>query len=158
MRRSGSSKRQCSKYALSKQLERVESQVAGLRSMLASFDPAALPDRVSADWINAVLHARRRREAIFGQRTFVDPGWDLLLHLYARELDGNETTIGTLCDCAAVPRSTGLRWVGELERAGLINRSPDLNDRRRGILRLSARAKKGMDEYFAKPEAALLVG
>lgn len=146
-----------SRDALSKQLDRVESDVAELRSMLSGFDPALLPEKISAEWISIVLRARRRREALFGAGIFADPGWDLLLHLYARELSGKRSTIGVLCDAAAVPRTTGLRWIGELEHAGLINRLADSSDRRRAMVKLSRRGSQAMAEYFGKPEAAILV-
>lgn len=152
-----SSKAGHSRDALLKQLDRVESNLAELRAMLRMFDPALLPDEISANWIESVLRTRRRREALFGPGIFTDPAWDLLLQLYAFRLRGKGTTIGALCDAAAVPRSTGLRWIGELERAGLINRSVDVSDRRKATVELSSRAGEAMAEYFGKPEVALLV-
>lgn len=152
-----SSKARHSRDALLEQLDRVESDLAELHSMLRRYDPALLPEEISANWIESVLQARRRREALFGPGMFADPGWDLLLHLYACQLREKETTIGALCDAAAVPRTTGLRWIGELERAGFVHRSADASDRRRATVELSKRASEAMAEYFGKREVAQLL-
>ena len=142
-----------SQHSLSKQLERVEKELAKLQLMVRSFDPSAPPEGVSAEWIRAMLQARRRREALFGPSFFADPAWDMLLELYAMRLTGDRATTSELCKAAAVPQTTALRWVRQLENAGLVVRIPDESDLRRIFVELSARAAKAMEEYFGAGKA-----
>ncbi len=53
-----------------------------------------------------------------------------------------------VCVAAAVPQTTALRWIGTLEREGLIDRRPDPRDSRRVIVRLSRDGCDRMERYL----------
>ena len=134
--------------ALAEQLDRMQDELDRLRSMIVDFDPSLPSDEVSPHWIRSIIKARRRREQIFSNATFADPGWDILLELYAVELEAGRVTVTQVCKVAAVAQTTALRWVGELEQAGLISRDPDTRDRRRTFLKLTPAGRDAMEQYF----------
>lgn len=66
----------------------------------------------------------------------VDPATNLLLFLYSVGDPGSASS-GACCEAARVPRTTALRWMGILERKGLIVSLIDANDRRKTSVTLS---------------------
>ena len=104
--------------------------------------------RLSAVDVRAILKVRAARKEHFPAELFADPAWDLLLELYAVELGQQKVSVSNLCLTAGVPATTALRWIGNLERAGLIVRNDDLFDRRRVWVRLSQAGLEAMDRYF----------
>lgn len=93
--------------------------------------------------------ARARLDTLFSKRLFADPAWDMLLELYASDLEQRRVTVGTLCGTSRVPHTTALRWIGTLVRQGLIKRTADPFDGRRIYVSLSADASTKMDHWFA---------
>jgi DNA-binding MarR family transcriptional regulator len=82
-----------------------------------------------------------RRDAFGdGGRLFADPAWEMLLDLYVRGVERNRVSVSDACAAARVPQSTGLRWLGILHQAGLLNKSNDSRDRRRSYVELTAAA------------------
>lgn len=142
-----------SRDSLSKQVDRIESELARLRSMLRSRDAQQPREEVSAGSIRSIIAARRRRETLFGPGFFADPAWDILLELYAMKLAGDTATVGHLCNVAAVPATTALGWIKQLERGELVVRTPDKSDRRRIFVELSEHGAAMMERYFRDPEA-----
>ena len=134
--------------ALAEQVERLQHELDRVRSMVLDFDPSLPSDEVSPHWIRSIIKARRRREQIFSHGIFADPGWDILLELYAVELAHERATVTEVCRVAAVAPTTGLRWIGQLEQAGLISRNPDTEDRRRVFLKLTSAGVVAMQRYF----------
>jgi len=121
------------------------------REMLDAFDPNLPVAEITADWVRNMLRGRKRRAAIFGAAApFGDPVWDILLELYAAELSNERPAISEVCKGGAVPYTTALRWVGHLEDAGLLVRTPDPEDRRRVFVKLSAKGFASMSEYFGR--------
>lgn len=110
-------------------------------------------DRPSSDSVRDILRARARRADFFSARLFADPAWDMLLELYAAELDQTRISVGTLCLGSRVPATTGIRWIYTLEREGLINRDADPLDRRRFFVSLSPAASDAMTAYFSGTSA-----
>jgi len=137
-----------SRRAIATQLERVQTELDRLRAMFATLDARLPPECISPERIRGIIQARRRREAVIGEDVFTDPGWDILLELYAVSLGRELTTITDVCTAAAIPFTTGLRWLKQLEAAGLINRAPDPKDGRRVLLSLSRSGVQSMDKYF----------
>lgn len=132
---------------LSEQVERIESELARLRAMLAPAGVAG-SGHVSPESIAAVLDARRHRESLFGHGLFADPAWDILLELYAARLKHERVTVGNVCSAAAVPPTTALGWMKQLEHAGLLVRIHDKSDRRRVFAELSDRGAGLMATFF----------
>jgi DNA-binding MarR family transcriptional regulator len=100
--------------------------------------------------VKVAIKARRDRDAFLPAHLFADPAWDMLLELYACELDQTRMSISNLCDASAVPATTALRWIGTLESEGLIQRQSDPLDARRFFVRLTSKAVSSMEAYFQR--------
>lgn len=112
----------------------------------SSVPAAGLP---SALIVRDAIRARRMRDRFLGANLFVDPAWDMLLDLFAADLEGTRVSVFSLCIAAAVPPTTALRWITMLSDFGLIVRAADPEDRRRAFLSLSPRGRDGMRRYAA---------
>ena len=99
--------------------------------------------------IRLAIRSRRMRGQFFQGELFADPAWDMLLDLYASELERRQVSVSSLCIAAAVPPTTALRWIGTLHDAGLFERKADPTDRRRAYIGLSAKGLDGMRAYIA---------
>ena len=121
--------------------------------------PVASDSAVDAVQVRQLIRARRLRDGFFGAALFEDPAWDMLLDLFAAELEGAAVSVSSLCIAAAVAPTTALRWVNRLTDAGLFERRPDPLDRRRAFVALTARGSGAMRGYFAATErAAVKIG
>ncbi len=98
--------------------------------------------------IKALLKLRRHRDRFFGAGLFADPAWDILLELYASALGQYRLSVSHLCQGAAVPATTALRWINHLEGRGMIVRRADPTDGRRQFLMLSVDGLEAMNSYF----------
>lgn len=114
----------------------------GAPPFIASASPVRATD------IRNVIRSRRLRDQHFARGLFEDPAWDMLLDLYAAELEGTRVSVSSLCIAAAVAPTTALRWINRMTEAKLFDRRPDPFDRRRVFLGLSADARDKMDRYF----------
>lgn len=113
---------------------------------------------VSEKDIRTLLRLRRNRDQFFETELFADPAWDMLLELYAAELGQLRMSVGALCAGAAVPATTALRWINQLEANGLIARRADPRDGRRQFLRLTQSGLDAMNAYFRTvPAGASLI-
>ncbi len=107
------------------------------------------PPNVTPQEIRMAIRSRRLRGQFFQGELFADPAWDMLLDLYAAELERRQVSVSSLCIAAAVPPTTALRWIGTLHDAGLFERKADPTDRRRAYIALSVKAIEGMRSYLA---------
>lgn len=105
--------------------------------------------QVTPQEIRMAIRSRRLRAQYFQPELFADPAWDMLLDLFAAELERRQVSVSSLCIAAAVPPTTALRWIGTLHDAGLFERKADPADRRRAYIALSAKAIDGMRAYLA---------
>lgn len=117
------------------------------RRMSFGFEPPAAA--VDPQLVRQAIRARRLRDSFLGDGLFEDPAWDMLLDLYAAQLEGQRVSVSSLCIAAAVAPTTALRWITRLTEAGLFQRQPDATDRRRAFMALSSRGLAGMDAYMA---------
>lgn len=100
------------------------------------------------DIVRSLYAVRRQREQIFGNGDiFGEPAWDILLDLYIAEQDRKALPVTSACIGAAVPTTTGLRWLNILEKQGLVERSSDPGDARRTFVQLSAKGLKAMNRF-----------
>ena len=112
--------------------------------------PVAIGDTgIDAPAIRAALRARRLRDGFFGDGLFEEPAWDMLLDLFAAELEGARVSVSSLCIAAAVAPTTALRWIVRMTDEGLFERRPDPHDRRRAFMALSPRGAAAMRGYVA---------
>jgi hypothetical protein len=113
---------------------------------------------VAARDVRDAIRARRLRDRFFASGLFEDPAWDMLLDLFAAELEGSAVSVSSLCIAAAVAPTTALRWIARLTDAGLLERRPDPFDKRRVFMALSEAARQGMRGYCrAVREAGLAI-
>lgn len=121
-----------------------------LDSAMKAADPAPVPQSypVTARAIRALIRQRRNRDRFFGGDLFADPAWDMLLELYASELAQQRISVTSLCQAAAVPGTTALRWMCHLEARGMIRRQQDPLDGRRFFVSLSPDCHQRMEDYF----------
>ena len=137
---------------IQRQVQNLEFQVQKLRQNIDG--ESQQPDvptshgPVSYRAIREMLDARRLRDRYFGQSLFGEPAWDILLELYASELAQVRITVSQLCIGAAVPATTALRWIGNLEAGGLLTRHKDKLDGRRVFVFLTDKAREAFRSYF----------
>lgn len=139
-------------------LEQVEKLTSQILKVVADLSTAEATDnRRAADGafalapeaLRKVIKRRRARETCFPAGLFADPAWDILLDLTIARIERRDLSVTDVCVAAAVPQTTALRWIGTLEREGLIDRIPDPRDSRRVIVRLSADGWARMERYLA---------
>ena len=98
----------------------------------------------------SLYRARRRRQQYFPalERDFGEPVWDVILDLFVAEREGRPVSITSACVAAAVPLTTALRWIQQLEEMKVVLREPDPTDRRRAHIRLSRTTAAAMEGYI----------
>ena len=77
-----------------------------------------------------IYSSRRKRASFLDQGLFGEPAWDILLDLLISLLEGKRTTVSSCCIASACPTTTGLRWIGQLEKRGLVERLASDTDKR----------------------------
>ena len=95
-----------------------------------------------------IIRARRARGRYFASELLADPAWDILLDLLRAEIAHERVSVSSASIAAAVPQTTGLRWLRALERHGLVVRQSDLHDARRTFVVLSREASIALRRYF----------
>ena len=98
--------------------------------------------------VRGAIRARRLRDQYFDMGLFEDPAWDILLDLFAAELERVQVSVSSLCIAAAVAPTTALRWIAKMSEAGLLTRVPDPFDRRRAFMELAPPASEAMRGYL----------
>ena len=121
----------------------------GVSERHMTFDAGPAEAVIEPQAIRAALRARRLRDGFFGEGLFEDPAWDMLLDLFAAELEGARVSVSSLCIAAAVAPTTALRWLNRLVGEGLLERRPDTQDKRRAFVALSAAGSEAMRGYLA---------
>ncbi|NOW47958.1 DNA-binding MarR family transcriptional regulator [Novosphingobium sp. SG751A] len=111
---------------------------------------AARPKSDPAEQAQQLYRERRRRIEAFGDDTlFGEPAWDILLDLFVAGERGKRVAVTSACIGSGVPSTTALRWLNVLELRGMVEREDDNHDARRSFVRLTAKARAMMLEYFA---------
>ena len=80
---------------------------------------------------------------------FADPAWDILLDLYVARIEDADVSISGACVAAAVPATTALRWIRQMEREGLIGRAADPTDQRRQYVFLTPTAEAAVGHWLS---------
>ena len=100
--------------------------------------------------VRQLVAQRQARSRFFDAELFSDPAWDMLLDLTAARAEHTRVSVTSLCIASGVPPTTALRWIGQMENAGLFERLQDDTDRRRAFIQLSDRAADAMARYFTE--------
>jgi len=129
------------------------------RTLGYSAPPAAAIDTppIAPREVRAAIRARRLRDQFFDAGLFEDPAWDILLDLFAAELERAQVSVSSLCIAAAVAPTTALRWIAKMTESGMLVRVPDPFDRRRAFMELSAKTSEAVRGYLAAVKRAGLV-
>lgn len=98
---------------------------------------------------------RRNRDKYFPSAIFGEPAWDILLDLYASEMQGRKATVSNVCIAAAAPMSTGMRWLRMLEDRGFITRHAAADDNRVVFVELTDLARIRLEAYLSVELQAL---
>lgn len=96
-----------------------------------------------------MLKERRKIAEFFESDMFADPARDILLDLFAAAEAGENVSVSSCCIAAAVPPTTGLRWLDRLKQLGLVEQSEDISDRRRKFVALTISGRETMRLYLA---------
>ncbi|MEP9357434.1 winged helix DNA-binding protein [Sphingomonas sp. KR3-1] len=102
------------------------------------------------DRARALYDLRRSREHFFKGNAdlFGEPAWDILLDLFIAGEMGKQVSVTSACIGANTPPTTALRWLSLLEERGLVQRIPDLHDRRRALMRLTPKGDQSLRAYL----------
>lgn len=92
--------------------------------------------------------SRRNRERFFEKKIFGEPGWDMLLELYAGEMNDEKISTSNLILSSSAPSSTALRWIKHLEDAGLVAKKSSHLDGRVQYQRITNAGFDSMTKYF----------
>ena len=86
----------------------------------------ALPSPDFSDSLLALAESiyrfRRVRDEVFGEGSFSDPRWDMLLDLFISAEKGRRVSVSSACIGAAAPATTALRHLSALVKEGLVER------------------------------------
>jgi len=139
-------------WARGSSYEELAATVDELRARLAllarQIAERANSEPLAPELVHSAVRARALRFDFFKRDLFPEPAWEMLLHLYAKELERQRVSASNLCLASGVPASTALRWINRLEREGLINRRRDPLDGRRRWIELSKTGAAAMNGYF----------
>jgi DNA-binding MarR family transcriptional regulator len=128
----------------------VRDKPIGFRAAPAGLlQPVVQPARPNAAQIREMIKLRRMRDRFFDAELFADPGWDIMLDLYAAQAEGKQVSVSSLCIAAAVPPTTALRWITNMTEMGLLERKQDPYDARRVFIVLADATLAKLDGYFA---------
>jgi DNA-binding MarR family transcriptional regulator len=128
-------------------------RIADRNSSYAAPPPVDVPPLAPRE-VRAAIRARRLRDQFFEEGLFEDPAWDILLDLFAAELERAQVSVSSLCIAAAVAPTTALRWIAKMTETGLLVRVPDPFDRRRAFMELSSGASEAMRGYLGAAKRA----
>ena len=107
-----------------------------------------------------LLAAHRQRDSLFGEGPFSEPGWDIMLQLYAAGMRHTRYSLSKVGGSQGLASTTVLRWINKLEEVGLVYREPDPTHSRRVFVMLTDRGFDLMSAHLdalAKAERDLVV-
>ena len=79
-----------------------------------------------------------------------DIGWNMLLDLFIHCEDGRKVSVSSACIASGGAPTTALRWLTQLERAGLIVRRADERDQRRVLVTLTPEARQAILSWLSE--------
>lgn len=109
--------------------------------------PSAQPE-ITQDVIRAIIRARQARAGYLPLELLSDPAWGMLLELLHGELAGQRVSVSTLCEAAAVPDSTAVRWLKALEAHDLAVRRSDPHEGESECVELTRKGSAALRDYF----------
>ncbi len=100
----------------------------------------------------SLYRERRRRDLELNEtrELFGEPSWDILLDLFIARGRARPVSVSSACIASSTPQSTALRYVGVLEKVGLVQRAKDPRDARRQYLELTDLGLSKMTAYLSE--------
>ena len=105
---------------------------------------------ILAENANIEYRNRRRREKYLHVDFLAEPAWDMLLELFMQYAGGARISVTSLCISSSSPSTTALRYIGLLEKHGLVKRSPCLSDKRVTFVELTDSGVLTMGRYLSE--------
>jgi DNA-binding MarR family transcriptional regulator len=105
-------------------------------------------DHLLAGLAQRMLDERRMRTRQFDPVLFGEPGWDMLLKLFARQAADLRTTAAELRAASAVPATTAARWLEVLHQQGLVGSHNHPLDLSTQFVHLTDPATDALDRYL----------
>lgn len=102
-----------------------------------------------AEYAERIYQERRRRTRHFPAHLFAEPAWDILLDLFVNGIRHRAISITSACIAGGIPATTGLRWLGVLEKEGILVREMSEEDARVTLVRLSDHGMDMMRGYLS---------
>lgn len=102
---------------------------------------------------NAETVLRRRilrRQLVGSPELFGEPAWDMLLDLFIHESKGQHLSMSSLCATAGIPNSSAMKLAQRLCEAGILERTPDIFDGRRTLMKIAPEVAHRLRAYFAE--------
>lgn len=96
-----------------------------------------------------LLQDRQRRGEHFDLALFGEPGWDILLFLYASHRQLQSVSVSEINWVCRSDRMGGRRWIRVLEQEGLVEVDWNENDDPRSQVALSEGGQLAMTNYLA---------
>ena len=91
---------------------------------------------------------RKRRDATCGAEFFGEPAWEILLDLFLERAEGRKTNSMSAATASRAPITTALRYLGILEKRGLITKRVANHDMRVHYVELTDETFDWMVELF----------
>lgn len=115
---------------------------------LAASGEVPTGDAALAAYAESLYQERRRRSRHFPLHLFAEPAWDILLDLFVNGVRHRAISMTSACIAGGIPATTGLRWLGLLEKEGLLLRETSGDDARVTLVRLSERGMDAVRNYL----------
>ena len=115
---------------------------------MAEHNPRRLAPAEAGELVSHIIRVRRLRVNLFRPQLFADPAWDVLLELFHADLREHRMETSELAEATSLPASTAGRWIGLLDREGLLRQFPHPLDARRIFVELSARGSNAMRRWL----------
>lgn len=102
----------------------------------------------AAEIVSQVIRARRARGELFSPGLFSDPAWDMLLALFVASVRGQIVTTTELAEATTTPITSAVRWIGVLERDGLLQRNSEPASLGQDIVELGSRGMTAICDWI----------
>lgn len=92
---------------------------------------------------------RQERRRHFAPVDATGPAWDLVLVLFGLPGAERDLCVGDLATRAAIPRTTTVRWVRQLDKQGFVTLFDDSKDKRAVRVKLTPAGERAVEATFA---------
>jgi len=119
-----------------------------LRSDAAPEDEAN--DRACRNAETVLRRRILRRQLVGSPELFGEPAWDMLIDLFIHACKGQQLSMSSLCATAGIPTSSAMKLAQRLCEAGILERTPDIFDGRRTLMKIAPEVAHRLRAYFAE--------